>query len=195
LRAITSETPLFIEPRENARLEAQLLEEKAALKIQKEEVATMVQELEVRGKELAARYEQVQIQKATLKELPEKITELESNIETLREAHPSPTKSRHPNLNLPLPATLALLSERETEISALDSQIRALQTAIPRKTRELDRLESELQPLMTQKKTAVTQAKEARLRREQGGVDEMEQKGRWYRSADTSLREMLGVEN
>jgi chromosome segregation ATPase len=130
-----------------------------------------------------------------LAELPEKITELESSIEHLREAHPSPTKSRHPNLNLSLPATQALLAERESEMSALDAQLRALQAALPRKTRELDRLESELQPLMNQKKTAVTQAKEARLRREQGGVDDMEQKGRWYRAADTSLREMLGVEH
>jgi hypothetical protein len=55
LRAITSETPLFVEPRENARLESQLAEEKVALKAQKEEVAKMVEELEVRGKELAAR--------------------------------------------------------------------------------------------------------------------------------------------
>jgi chromosome segregation ATPase len=130
-----------------------------------------------------------------LAELPERISELESSIEHLREAHPSPTKSRHPNLNLSLPATESLLAEREAEISALDAQIRALQAAIPRKTRELDRVESELQPLMNQKKTAVTQAKEARQRREEGGVDDMEQKGRWYRAADTSLREMLGVEN
>lgn len=55
LRAITSETPIFIEPRENERLETQLLEEKVALKAQKDEVARMIEELEVRGKELATR--------------------------------------------------------------------------------------------------------------------------------------------
>jgi multidrug resistance efflux pump len=44
---------LFIEPQENARLEAQLAEEKAALKAQKEEVAKMAEDLERRGKELA----------------------------------------------------------------------------------------------------------------------------------------------
>ncbi|KAF2436449.1 hypothetical protein EJ08DRAFT_667234 [Tothia fuscella] len=194
LRAITSETPLFIEPRENARLESQLLEEKSSLKAQKEEVAKMVAELEIRGKELAARYEQIHLQKATLADLPEKIAELEMNIQNLREANPSPTKLRHPNLNLPLPATLSLLNERESEISTLDAQIRALQAAIPRKARELDRLESELQPLMNQKKTAVTQAKEARQRREDGGIGDLEQKGRFYRAADASLRQMLGVE-
>lgn len=135
------------------------------------------------------------MQKATLTELPDKIAELEESIESLKAAHPSPTQSRHPNLNLPLPATAALVFERESEIFALDAQLRALQAALPRKTRELERLDSELQPLMNQKKIAVAQAKESRLRREQGGVDEMEQKGRFYRAADTSLRQMLSVEH
>jgi hypothetical protein len=48
---------------------------------------------------------------------------------------------------------------------------------------------------MNQKKTAVTQAKEARQRREDGGIDPMEEKGRWYRAADSGLREMLAVQN
>lgn len=55
MKAITSDTPLFIEPQENARLEAQLAEEKAALKSHKEEVAKMAEDLERRGKELARR--------------------------------------------------------------------------------------------------------------------------------------------
>ena len=55
LRAITSDTPLFIEPQENLRLEAQLAEERVALKSQKEDVAKLVEELEFRGKELAKR--------------------------------------------------------------------------------------------------------------------------------------------
>jgi hypothetical protein len=40
----------------------------------------------------------------------------------------------------------------------------------------------------------VAQAKEARQRREEGGIDEMEERGRWYRAADTALRELLGGE-
>jgi hypothetical protein len=212
LQAITSDTPLFTEPQENARLEAQLAEEKVVLKAQKEEVAKMAEDLERRGKELARRkhyssyvvkletnigegYEQIQLQKSTLTELPEKIAELEATIETLRTEHPSPAKSSNPNLNLPLPATLSLLTERESELSSLDSQIRALQATLPRKSRELDRLESELQPLTGQKKTVIAQAKEARKRREEGGVDDMEQKGRWYRASHTALQQMLGVEN
>jgi hypothetical protein len=48
---------------------------------------------------------------------------------------------------------------------------------------------------MAQKKTVVGQAKEARKRREEGGVDDMEQKGRWYRASHTALQQMLGTES
>ncbi|KAE9973556.1 hypothetical protein BLS_003555 [Venturia inaequalis] len=195
LKALTSDTPLFIEPQENARLEAQLAEEKAALKAHKEAVAKMAEDLERKGKELARRYEQIELQKTILADLPEQIANLQATIETLRTEHPSPAKSSNPNLNLPLPATLSLLSERESELSSLDAQIRALQNNVPRKTRELERLESELQPLLAQKKTVVGQAKEARKRKEEGGVEDMEQKGRWYRASHTALSQMLGTES
>jgi chromosome segregation ATPase len=140
-------------------------------------------------------YEQIELQKTILQDLPEQIAGLEATIDSLRTEHPSPAKSSNPNLNLPLPATLTLLSERESELSSLDAQIRALQNNLPRKSRELERLESELQPLMAQKKTVVSQAKEARKRREEGGVDDMEQKGRWYRASHTALQQMLGAES
>ena len=55
LRAITSDIPLFVEPAENARLEAQLAEEKISLKAQKEQVESLVKELEEQGKALAQR--------------------------------------------------------------------------------------------------------------------------------------------
>jgi chromosome segregation ATPase len=119
---------------------------------------------------------------------------LESQIASLQASHPSPTKHSNPDLNLSLPHTLSLLSERESQVSDLDAQIRALQSQLPRKRRELERLETELHPLLNQKKTVVAQAKEARQRREEGGIDEMEERGRWYRATDTALREMLEVE-
>lgn len=55
LRAITAETPLFIEPEENARLEEQLAEEKMALKAQKEEVQNIIRDLETRARSLVKR--------------------------------------------------------------------------------------------------------------------------------------------
>jgi hypothetical protein len=55
LRAITSETPLFIEPHENVQLEEMLADEKLALKGQKEEVAELTEKLESMGRILASR--------------------------------------------------------------------------------------------------------------------------------------------
>lgn len=139
-------------------------------------------------------YASIQLQQTRLSELPEKITNLETQIETLQASHPSPTKNPHPDLNLSLPQTQALVSSRQTQMSDLDAQIRALQSQLPRKQRELERLEGELHPLLNQKKTVVAQAREARQRREEGGIDEMEERGRWYRSSETVLQEALGTD-
>ena len=181
-----------MEPQENARLEQQLAEEKVALKAQKQEVQDLVKQLEAQGKELAKKYEAVQLQQTRLDELPAKINNLEAQIEALQASHPSPTKNVNPDLNLSLPQTQSLLSSRESQISDLDAQIRALQSQLPRKQRELERLEGELHPLLNQKKTVVAQAREARQRREEGGIDEMEERGRLYRSSETVLKEILG---
>ncbi|KAJ9641422.1 hypothetical protein H2199_005392 [Coniosporium tulheliwenetii] len=195
LRAIVSDDPPFVEPQENAELEALLAEQKALLKAQKAEVADMIAELERRGRELSKRHEAVQLQAAQLATLPTEIANLESTIASLRESQaPHPTNS---SLSLPLPATLELLSSREAEIAALDTQLASLQAALPRRTQELERLERELRPLEMQKQGTVAAAKEARRRREAGvgGLgDELDEKARWLRTSEKMLREMLGVE-
>jgi chromosome segregation ATPase len=155
----------------------------------------MLVALEAKGRELAKRHEQMQLQKLQLGELPQHIASLEATIDELKTLHPSPKKSENPSLNLSLQDTTLLLAERESELASLDSALSVLQSLIPRKTRELDRLEAELQPLQNQKKFAVTQAKEARKRREEGGVDELEQKGRWYKASHAALVKALGVES
>ena len=155
----------------------------------------MIVALEAKGRELAKRHEQVQLQKLQLSELPAHITSLEATIEELKTLHPSPKRSENPNLNLSLRDTISLLAERESELASLDSSLSILQSLIPRKARELERLEAELQPLQNQKRFVVTQAKEARKRREEGGVDELEQKGRWYKASHTALVKALGVES
>lgn len=112
---------------------------------------------------------------------------------TLRAQQVKP--SANPELSLPLPATLDLLSSRQSELDQLNHQLKTLQNALPRKTRELETLERELRPLEMQKAGAVAAAKEARRRKEEGqrGVgDELELKGRWYRGVETGLTELLG---
>ena len=141
-----------------------------------------------------AGYEQVQLQTTQLSTLPAEITIYEERIEVLRLQQDE--QSKHPSLSLPLSGTLDLLSARESEIEQLDRQIRGLQTILPKKTRELERMESELRPLEVQKTTTVLTAKEAMRRKEEGqrGIgDELEMKGRWYRSAEMCLQEALAV--
>ena len=73
-----------------------MAEEKVALKAQKEEVNQLVQQLETTARELARRYEAVQLQQTRLAELPNMIAELETKIESLQASHPSPTKNSNP---------------------------------------------------------------------------------------------------
>ena len=102
-------------------------------------------------------------------------------------------------MTLPLPATLELLARREAEVAELDRQIATLgNSTLPRKTRELERLESEVAPLQTRAEVMKESAAEARRRREvkfgDGGEDELEVRGRWYRSVETGVKGMLDVE-
>lgn len=207
-------------------LEAQLVQAKAELKAQKEDVRLLVADLESKGRELSIRmlfeycearfraitlcrcglksnepgehlgYETIQLQVNQLESLPVDIANLESTLQVLRETQ-LPT-SKDASLNLPLPATLSLLSTREAELAELKAQLRALESALPRKTRELERLENELKPLELQRQGVTAAAKEARRRKEEalnGKGDELEARGRWWRGVEAGLKAMLEVES
>ena len=95
---------------------------------------------------------------------------------------------------MPLQPTLDLLNSRETHLSDLDRQIAALQAAIPAKQQEVAALQDEVAVMNTRKIKAVEEAKEARIRRENGGMgDELDERGRWLRGVEASLRTMLEV--
>ncbi len=95
---------------------------------------------------------------------------------------------------MPLQPTLDLLKEREEHLAGLDRQIEALRAALPHKQNEVAALQDEVSILNTRKIKAVEEAKEARRRRENGGMgDEIDERGRWLRGVDSSLRTMLEV--
>ncbi|MCJ1381986.1 hypothetical protein MMC17_005098 [Xylographa soralifera] len=195
LRAIVGDPPQIIEQQENVELEAQLVAVKADLKVQKADVAAMVEELEGRGRELSRRYETISLQTAQLSALPAQISSLEETLVGLRARQSK--ASTNPSLSLPLPATLELAASRQAELDEVNKELRSLQQSLPRKTRELELLEKELKPLEAQKASTVAAAQEARRRKEEaerGLGNELELKGRWYRSVETGLREMLSVE-
>ncbi|KAK5131262.1 hypothetical protein LTR08_001167 [Meristemomyces frigidus] len=190
LRAITGDPPEFVNGSENAELEQKLSVDKAGLKERKEEVRTLVQDLEDQGRQLAQRYETIQLQSAQLEALPSEIDNLQTTIASLQQTQEP--QSSNPSLALPLQPTLELLTTREQQLSDLDQQIAQLQAELPAKRQEVQQLQDELAPLQMRKIKAVQEAQEARRRRANGGLgDELEEKGRWLRGVDSGLRAML----
>ncbi|PKX91715.1 uncharacterized protein P174DRAFT_443701 [Aspergillus novofumigatus IBT 16806] len=193
LRAIVGDPPLVVGHNENVELEAQLAEVKAELKSRKEEVRIMIEDMEKMGRHLASRYKKVQLQMTQLSTLPESIENLESTIAGLR-AKQVATMGTSSSQNLPLPATLSLLAEREAELAALNRQLAAVQNALPRKTREAEAIERELSVLERRRSEATAQAREAQRMKQEGKSDGLEELGRWYRSAEETLKSLVGVE-
>ena len=143
-------------------------------------------------------YKNVQLEMTQLSTLPDSIASLESTIASLRAKQVvnmdfsdlSASSSR----NLTLPATVSLLSEREAELAALDRQLATLQNALPRKTREAETLTRELGMLERRKIETTTQAREAQRKKQEGESDGLEEAGRWYRGAEKTLKNFVGVE-
>jgi len=192
LRAVVGDPPLYISAFENAALESRLLSTKATLKAQKIEVAELVADLESRGRELSRRYQQVQLQTAQLNTLPEQIEGLKSTIARLQAAQEP--KTDNPLLGMPLTKTLEVLAEKDAESSKLDREIEELRAAAERRTRELERVRTELEPLRAQRTRAVDDAQDAQTRKAQGisGLgDDLEQRGRWLRGVETTMRSIL----
>lgn len=177
---------------QNSALESHLLSVKATLKAQKTEVADLIADLEQQGRELSQRYQDIQLQTIQLAELPDQIEELESTIETLKAAQEP--KSDNPLLALSLPQTRDLLSEKEDESAQLDIELEELKAAVQTKAQELAQLRVELAPLQIQKERAIADAEDSRMRKAQGisGLgDELEERGRWLKGVETTLRGML----
>lgn len=65
---------------------------------------------------------------------------------------------------------------------------------MPGKQAQVEQLQDEVSMANTRKIKAMEEAKEARRRRENGGMgDELEERGRWIRGAETGLKTMLEV--
>ena len=87
------------------------------------------------------------------------------------------------------------MAERESELTQLNQQLKTLQQALPRKTRELEKVENELRIVEAQRDGATMGARDAvRRRKEGGGGDELEGRGRWLKGVEAALRGMLEVE-
>ncbi|KAF6822059.1 Kinetochore protein Sos7 [Colletotrichum plurivorum] len=193
IRAIVGDPPVIVTPQENLELEKDNLAAKAELKALKVEVADMVARLEAKGRELAKRYESVQLDTAKLRDLPDKILELEERVAVLRETQ---APGLNPQMNLPLARTLELVDEKKRQQQQLDRELEQLEARVPRKRKELERLQAELQPLEVKRQNSKAAAKEARRRKDGAGGDEddLEERGRWLRASEAALKQMLDIQ-
>ncbi|KAK3954982.1 hypothetical protein QBC32DRAFT_65158 [Pseudoneurospora amorphoporcata] len=197
IRAIVGDPPLIVTPQENADLEASNVAAKASLKALKTEVALLVEDLESRSRELAARYERVKLDQVKLRELPAKMEELQKRVDELRTKQAIQPGSL-PEMNLPLAKTAVLVEERRQKVRDLERQVEQLSSLAPRKRKEMERLQMEVTALAAKRTQVSAAAREAKRRRENaqkvgGADDEMEAKGRWYRASEAALRELLGL--
>jgi chromosome segregation ATPase len=198
LRSIVGDPPLLVSHAENVALETSLVEEKADLKAAKEDVNVLVKEMEGMARQLAARWEGVQMQMAELERLPAEIEGLDAVIRELREQQDAREGrgrgNEDPRMNLSLTETEELVKQQKEKAATLDKQIAALQRQVPTKIRECEMVETELEALEKRRSEVSAAANAARKIKEEGGRDELEEKGRWYRSAETVLREVVGVD-
>lgn len=198
LRSIVGDPPLLVSHAENVALETLLVDQKADLKAAKEEVNLLIEELDGKARQLAARWQGVQMQMAELERLPAEIDGMEAVISELREQQyireGKQNKSEDPRMNLSLAETEELVKQQREKSAALDKQIAVLQRQMPAKIRECENAEKELEGLEKKRSEVSAAASTARKIKDGGGRDELEEKGRWYRSVETVLRDMVGVD-
>ena len=197
LRAIVGDPPLIVESSENVELEKQLGEIKAVLKMQKEDVARLVAELERRGRELAGRYEGVKLKGEVLGRLPNEIAGLKERVQLLRGGNEVLASELGGEAGgMGVEGIREVIREKEREREEVERTVKGFQREIPGKGREVDRLERELKGLERERERAIEGARDAVRTRENGGVvgDELEMKGRWLSGCDEGLRGLLGWE-
>lgn len=151
-----------------------------------------------------AAHEILALQTTQLASLPPSIAHLEDTIAALgaaaADADAAAATCTDPDLRLPLPATRALLTEREAELADLEAQIAALRdTSLPAVEQRVLVLERDLRPLEERKRRAVDEAREAQRLRGGGGAGglararELEERGRWLGGVERGLKVMLDV--
>ena len=198
LRAIVGDPPQIVEPGENAALEAHLADTKQVLQAQKKEVEAMVAELDSRARDLSHRYETITLQTELLGTLPDQINGLSHTLKELRirnRKNESEADER-PEMNLPLDATREVVEGKKARLQEVEGQLKALRQSLPRQMRALEQEERETRLLEVERTRVINAAREAMERKmADGGIDEVEMRGRWLRGVESGMREMLEVKS
>lgn len=100
-------------------------------------------------------------------------------------------------MRLGLEATVELVEEREEKLGRLDERLQEMVEQKEAREGELKRLREEVGSAEGVRDQAVTSAGEAKRRREHGRSgtgDEMEERGRWLRGVESTMKSFLEVE-
>lgn len=199
LRNLVSDPPAHIDPASNYELEQSLAHLKGALQTQKAEVNALVAELEARSRALAQRHHAVEEQIAQLREIPEAAAQLRADIARMRKEQGivSEVGEGSEELSLGLEQTVGLVEDREEQLMRLDENLRSLIEQRETKQRALKQAQDELKAAERTRDQTVRSAKEAQARREngKGGMDDIEERGRWLRGVESTMKSLLEVES
>ncbi|OAL36761.1 hypothetical protein AYO20_03816 [Fonsecaea nubica] len=200
LRSIVGDPPLVVSHEDNLLLEERLAVMKRELKAKKDEVDALVEEMEGRARDVARAYEGVREGMDVLERVPAEIETLRAEVERLqadiavrRGRDGADPGSGDPRMHLSLAATEQALTEQRERNAEIDREIAELQRLMPAKVREVEKMDRELVDLEKRRNESTKLAIEGRRRREQGGRDEVEELGRWYRANEAVMKGLLGV--
>lgn len=207
LRSIVGDPPLVVSHNDNLVLEEKLGAMKAELQTQKRGVDALVAEMEQQARLLAQRYDSVTQGLELLDRVPRQIDQLKREVAEIQ-AEVAAIKKKQwrgaadddeevndsdPRMNMALEPTQLALDDQKARNAELDRQIELLQRQMPTKDREVEKMDRELVELEKRRNETTRVAVELRRRREQGGRDEMEELGRWYRGSEVVLTGVLGL--
>ena len=197
--------PTTLSSSANAELERKCARLKAVLQAQKQEVDALVTELEGRARELGRRWSGIEEGTQELKRAWGEVETLTVEAERLKQEievrNADGGDGGYGGLGgteygLGLEATVGLVEEREEHLETLDAQLEALAEARASKERKLMLMKDELDHAERTKNEAVKIAHAARRRRQEGvgGLDdEVEDRGRWLRGVEATMRNLLAV--
>ncbi|EXJ64245.1 hypothetical protein A1O7_00581 [Cladophialophora yegresii CBS 114405] len=198
LRSIVGDPPLLVSHGDNLALEQTLATMKHDLKAKKEDVDALVSAMEERARDVAQRYDAVNEGMGALERVPLEIEDLRREVERLNAevaARRGVEGSSDPRMRMSLAETEEALAAQRERNAEVDRMIAELQGGMPARVRDVERMDRELAELERRRNEAARLAVEGRRRREeQGGRDEMEELGRWYRASEGVMRGLLGVE-
>ncbi|KIW44873.1 uncharacterized protein PV06_03312 [Exophiala oligosperma] len=194
LRSIVGDPPSVVGHEENAALEARLGEMKVELKDKKQTVDGLVADMEAQARVLAGVYEDVNTKIGELDRASPEVERLRDEVEELRrelarrQGEDGKRRESDPRMNMSLDETRRALEERNSRMAAVEDQIRALEREVPSKVARLEEVDRELTELDRRRNESVRLAVEGKRRKENGGRDEVEELGKWYRSQEVVLK-------